>query len=271
MGLHCGDVVLVTGASSGIGRATAELLAQNGFKVYGTSRNPEAAKREDRLFEMIKLDVCHEDSVREAVDYVIYRAGRLDILINNAGYGLAGAVEDTSMGEVYRQLDTNFFGVLRMCRHAIPIMRKQGNGLIINISSVAGQISIPFQSMYSASKYALEAVTEAMRIEVKPFGIKAVLVEPGDTKTGFKRVLAKESVLDSPYKERFERSIKAMEQSEASGPSPEKVAKTILKLTGMKNPPVRVTLGLSYKAAVLFKRLLPASMVEYIVSRLYSG
>jgi len=186
---YYGHVVLITGASSGIGKAAAEYLMKNGYKVYGTSRKEQAdctyEGSSGGFIKMLKLDVCSEESIEKAVNCIMKEEGRINILINCAGFGIAGSVEDTSIDEAYKQFDTNFFGVLRMCRSILPIMRAQKKGLIINVSSIAGLISIPYQSMYSASKFAIEAATEALRCEVKPFGINVSLVEPGDTKTGF--------------------------------------------------------------------------------------
>ncbi|HHW32483.1 MAG TPA: SDR family oxidoreductase [Clostridiaceae bacterium] len=292
------NVVLITGASSGIGKCLASLLSQRGYRVYGTSRKQPLMNMESRsnaaghgmsrdnttfdrgstdspdcgFIKMIQLDVCCDESVEQAVNYVIQQEGRIDILINNAGFGLAGAVEDVSHEEAYRQFDTNFFGVLRMCRKVIPIMREQKSGIIINISSVAAQFSIPFQSMYSASKGALELVTEAMRIELKPFGIKVCLVEPGDTRTSFtdNRQTAKAALQeDSAYGERFRKSVNAMIRDEINGPAPEGVAKVVLKLIKRKNPPIRKVVGIKYKVFVFLKRLLPSRIVEYLISKMY--
>ena len=157
-----GEVILITGASSGIGKTLANFLMSKGYKVYGTTRQP--VTQEAELFQtsqnggflrMIQLDVRSDESIRKALEYIIGREGALHVLINNAGYGIAGSVEDTTAAEAQQQFDTNFFGVLRMCNQVVPIMRRQHKGLIINVSSVAGLISIPFQSMYSASKYAV--------------------------------------------------------------------------------------------------------------------
>lgn len=274
-----GNVVLVTGASSGIGKAVAQLLMKDGYRVYGTSRKHRLENNRGNnlksgdtkgFIEMIQLDVCSEDSVKRAIDYVVKKEGRVDILINNAGFGIAGSVEDTSDEEAYEQFNTNFFGVHRMCRHVLPIMRKNRNGLIVNVSSVAGLISIPFQSMYSASKYALEALSEALRIEVKPFGIKVVLVEPGDTRTGFtdnRRFVG--AAEGSIYKDRFMKAINTMIKDEKNGPEPETVAKVIAKVVKMHNPPIRKVIGFSYKAIVFLKRFLPSRFVEYVLARLY--
>lgn len=273
---NSGKVVLITGASSGIGQATAYNLMEKGFRVYGTSRKISAentikAKECSGFLKMIPLDVCSEESVNNCVNYILEREISIDILINNAGFGIAGSVEDTSPEEALKQFDTNFFGSLRMCRAVLPKMREQKNGLIINISSVAGLISVPYQSMYSASKYALEAMTEALRIEVKPFGIKVSMVEPGDTKTGFtdKRQYTRTS-LNSVYSKSFTKSIKTMEKDEQDGPPPKLIVDAILKIINSSNPPIRITCGFSYKILVFLKRLLPSRLVEYVLSKVYS-
>lgn len=273
-----GNVVLVTGASSGIGKAIAEYLEGKGLRVYGTSRkasfNDEVALDSNGsggFIKMIPLDVCNDESAKKAVNYVLQREGHIDILINNAGFGIAGSVEDTTAEEAYRQFNTNFFGVLRMCREVLPSMRSRGNGLIINISSVAGAIAIPFQSMYSASKYAIEAMTEAMRIEVKPFGIKVSMVEPGDTRTGFteKRQFVAAAKNGSAYSSKFTKSVNTMIQSEINGPTPEKVVKAVARIISSTNPPVRITAGISYKLIIFLERLLPLRFINYVVGKLY--
>jgi short-subunit dehydrogenase len=271
-----GDVVLITGASSGIGKALAGYLSQKGYKVYGTSRqqtNDQAAVKNDGnsgFLKMIRLDVCSEESVKKAVNLVLETEGKIDILINNAGSGIAGAVEDTTAAEALTQFEVTFFGVLRMCREVLPGMRRQGKGLIINIGSVAGFFAIPFQSMYSASKYALEAMTEALRMETKPLGIRVVLVEPGDTKTGFteKRQYVA-AAKDSVYWKRCSKSVTNMANSEQKAPEPKAILKVVERMINKKNPPVRIVVGFDYKLMALAKRLAPARLIEYIVPKLY--
>ncbi len=283
MGFMSGNnnqVVLLTGASSGIGKATAEWLMERGFRVYGTSRKaagimdgkPYKTSASGGFIEMIPLDVNSESSAENAVRTVLEREGSIDVLISNAGMGIAGSIEDTSIREAEKQFDVNFFGTLRMIRHVLPAMRKQGRGRIIVISSVAGLISIPYQSMYSASKYALEALVEALRHEVAPFGIKACLVEPGDTRTGFtsSRVIAEAAGEASPYYSRFRKSLDRMEQDEQNGVSPEKVARVIHGMIKRRNPPIRRAVGLGYKAILFLKRLLPSWLVEKLVGMLYA-
>jgi len=280
-------VVLITGASSGIGKAIAYELMLMGNRVYGTSRKvvtgstriyPDSVSKDQKVveegmgfIEMVQLDVRSEESIKNAVEYVVKKEGHIDILINNAGYGIAGAIEDTTYEEAFSQFDTNFFGVMRICRNVVPIMRREGKGLIINISSVAGLISIPFQSMYSASKFALEAMTEALRIELKPFGIKVVIIEPGDTNTGFtdNRVLVKGANKESIYYEKFNKSVNTMIKDEKNGPGPETVAKVVIKAAARKNPPVRIAVGISYKLIVFLKRILPDKLIHFILARIY--
>ena len=274
-----GEVVLIAGASSGMGKAIAEALSQEGYKVYGTSRKVQsssideiAAAQDSKGFvNMIQLDVCSDESVEQAVNHVVEKEGKIDILINCAGFALAGSVEDTTHEEAFMEFNTNFFGAHRTCRTVAPIMRQKGKGLIINISSTAGLIAVPYQAFYSASKYALEAMTEGMRMELEPYGVKVSLVEPGDTKTGFtnNRVFAKKSK-DSVYKAVFEKSVARMVKDEQSGPPPVGVVNAVKKIISSANPPVRVVVGPINKVLAFLKRVLPSRVVVYIVSKLYA-
>jgi len=272
--------VIITGASAGIGKATAELLMKKGFHVYGTSRkvtgNIDVNAAEDAqsggFIRMISLDVTSEDSVNTAVESIISKEGHIDILISNAGIGIAGSIEDVSLSEADLQFDVNFFGTLRMIKAVLPYMREQGYGKIIAISSVAGAISIPYQAHYSASKFAVEGLIEALRHEIAPFGIKACLVEPGDTRTDFtkSRIVAKKASEDSPYYQRFKKSLARMEKDEQNGASPLEVANIIYKMITKKNPPVRVAVGFQYKLVLFLKRLLPARIQEKVIGILYN-
>lgn len=272
-----GKVVLVTGASSGIGKSVAEFLRDKGYNVYGTSRKPQPENGNSRTSEgngflkMLQMDVCSEESVKQAISHIVEIEGTLDIVVNNAGIGIAGSVEDTSPDEAFKQLDTNFFGMHRVIRYSAPIMRKQQNGIIVNISSVAAQFSIPFQSMYSASKAAIEAVSEVLRTELKPFGVKVVIIEPGDTKTGFtdSRVFVKDADENSVYRKAFTKSIGVMIKDETNGPDPIVVTKQLYRILSKRNPPVRVVVGLQYKILTFLKRLLPTRLVSYVLSKMY--
>lgn len=273
-------VVLITGASSGIGKSTAEFLMVKGFRVYGTSRkvlgNTEENISSDLtsggFFRMISMDVTNEASIESAINWIISKEGHVDVLVSNAGTGVAGSVEDVSMEEAYTQFDINFFGTLRVTKAILPIMRKQGYGKIIAISSVAGVISIPYQAHYSSSKFAVEGLIEALRYEVAPFGISVCLVEPGDTKTDFtkSRIVAKDANVDSPYHTRFTKSLARMEKDEQNGASPNAVAGVIYKMVKKKNPPVRTTVGLQYKTIFFLKKILPGRVLEVVVGLLYN-
>lgn len=275
-----GNVVFVTGAMSGVGRFVADRLMDKGYRVYGTSRKIKTGESNSKLIQnqasggflcLINMDVCSDESVSAAVQYVIKQEGRIDILVNNAGIVTAGSVEDTTYEEALKQFDVNFFGTHRMCRYILPIMRHNNNGLIINISSVAGFIALPFQSMYCSSKSALEAMSESLRMELKPFGINVVIIEPGDMKTGNTdgRIFAAASI-ESIYKARFKKSISVMERDERNGPEPVSVADTVEWLVRIKNPPVRVTTtGIQYKLFRFLKRILPDRLISYVVAKIY--
>src|SRR5437868_7748992 len=196
------NVALITGASSGIGAACAAFLVQQGHRVYGGSRSAVSTAG----VEPITLDVSDDASVASAMETILAKDGRLDILVNNAGFGIAGAIEDTSIDEARAQFDVNFFGVLRMCRAVLPRMRQQKGGYIVNIGSIGGLIAIPFQGFYSASTFALEGFSEALRLEVRPFGIHVVLIEPGDHRTSFtqNRRSTAQPAAGSAYRDRFE-------------------------------------------------------------------
>jgi short-subunit dehydrogenase len=254
-------VILVTGASSGIGRSCAELLAKRGHRVYGASRSAG-----------LRLDVRDEASVNEAVRSILDRERRLDVVINNAGFGIAGAVEETSVEEAKEQFEVNFFGVMRVCRAVLPAMRSQGQGTIVNIGSIGGLIAIPYQGLYSATKFALEGLTESLRLEVRDFGVRVVLIEPGDHRTGFtynRRSTAK-SGGESPYRSLFERAVARMAADEQAGPPPERVAALVVKVIDSRRPRLRYTVGpVPQRAAVWLKRLLPYAAIEAIMRQNY--
>ncbi|MBT9167586.1 MAG: Cyclopentanol dehydrogenase [Syntrophomonadaceae bacterium] len=272
-------VVLITGASSGIGKACAQHLQEQGYQVFGTSRHPQSeavelsqpgTRQSSGSLEMIEMDVNDDDSVNQTIDTVFKKASRLDAVVNNAGFGLAGAIEDTSTLEAKSQLETNFFGVLRVCRAALPIMRRQGSGYIVNISSLAGLISVPFQGLYSASKFALEGLTEALRMEVRPFGIKVVLIEPGDFGTPFTAHRHKtiQSQKNPVYAEPFKRALGVMEASEMKGPSPDKIARLLERIIRNSSPHLRYRIGPN-SSSVLLRKFMPAWLFEWAVMKNY--
>jgi NAD(P)-dependent dehydrogenase (short-subunit alcohol dehydrogenase family) len=262
-------VVLITGTSSGIGLACARHLAERGFRVFGTRRRPEGAPAS---FQELAMDVNDDASVLHAIEAIHQQAGRIDVLVNNAGLGYAGAIEDTSIHEARAQLETNFFGTLRLCQAVLPRMRAQGGGRIINISSIGGLIALPFQGMYCASKFAVEGMTEALRMEVRPFGIEVSLVEPGDFRTEFTRhrIRVKASGQGSSYAEQMQVSLGIMERDEQRGPSPVAVAKLIEKIIEAKNPRLRYSVGMfPQRLAISLRRLLPAWLFERIIASTY--
>jgi NAD(P)-dependent dehydrogenase (short-subunit alcohol dehydrogenase family) len=262
-------VILVTGASSGIGKACAEHLASRGHRVFGTSRNNPGKRG---AVEILSMDVTDERSVREGVLRVASEAGRLDVVLNNAGMGFAGAVEETSVEEAKLQFETNFFGILRVCRAALPILRGQGTGLIVNMSSIGGLIGLPFEGLYSASKFALEGMSEALRLEVRQFGIRVVLVEPGDIRTSFaaNRVWTKESGEASVYTASREAVRKVLDHDEENAPGALLVARLVGKIVEKRSPALRYPVGLFLqKLAVGLKRLLPAGGFERILRSSY--
>jgi NAD(P)-dependent dehydrogenase (short-subunit alcohol dehydrogenase family) len=266
-------VVLVTGASSGIGKCCSEFLARKGCRVYGGSRNPVSPEGSVPPFEPLRMDVTSDNAVRSACEQVINREGRLDVVVNNAGAGVAGAVEDTSLREAMEQFDVNFFGVVRVCRTVLPIMREQGAGYVINIGSIGGLIAIPYQGMYSASKFALEGLTEALRLEVRAFGIRVVLIEPGDHRTSFtqKRRLAKASLQNTAYRASFDRAVGRMAADEQAGPEPDQIARLVYKLIHTRNPRLRYTVGPTpQRAAVWLKRIVPHSVMEKATKLYYA-
>ena len=272
-------VVLITGASSGIGQACANHLHKKGYRVYGTSRQarPHAtgiSKTEDihsTAFEMIQMDVDYDDSVAQGVEFILDKEGRLDVVVNNAGFGIAGSVEDTTIEEAKSQFDTNFFGAVRLCRAALPIMRKQKYGYIINISSAAGLISIPFQGMYSASKFALEGMAEALRMEVKPFDIHIVLIEPSDFRTQFtaNRRKTVASHQNAVYLEKFTTSLGVTEAGETRGPSPVKIAHLLEHILDTPSPRLRYPVGPSSGVAIILKKVLPSRLFERVLMKYY--
>jgi NAD(P)-dependent dehydrogenase (short-subunit alcohol dehydrogenase family) len=271
-------IVLVTGASSGFGKACAIHLGKNGYRVYGTSRSatfdPEAGKvrPDNHLFTMIPMDVRNDASVNDGVSYILEKEGRIDIVINNAGIAIAGAIEEISIDELQNQFETNFFGAFRVCRAALPQMRAQKSGYIINISSIGGLMGIPFQGAYSATKFALEGLSESLRIEVKPFGIHVVLIEPGDFKTGFtdSRIIANGSHDHSAYADQFKIVLPIMENEERNGADPHLLALLVEKIINHPNPKVRYTTGkMEQRFSTLYKRLVPSKMFEKAFMKYY--
>jgi len=254
-------VILVTGASSGNGQATARLLSQHRHRVFGTSRDPATAEPIADV-RMLALDVCSDDSVAMCVKTVLGEAGRLDVVVNNAGYELGGALEEASLDEARAQFETNFFGAVRVVKAVLPTMRQQRSGQIVNISSLAGLTPAPFLGMYSASKFALEGYSEALRHEVKPFGVHVSAVEAGFLKTPLanKRALAAGRIDEyAPWRQR---ALDAIREYEETGPGPDLVANTVLKIIRSRTPRLRYVIGSQARRTSILRRILPASAFE---------
>jgi len=260
-------VVLITGASLGIGRACATHLHRRGYRVYGASRRVEqVAADPDGGFWMIPMDVDDDDSVQRGVELVLEREGRLDGVVNNAGFGIAGAVEDTRIVEAKAQFETNFFGVVRVCQAVLPTMRRQGRGHIIIVGSLAGLVGVPFQGFYSATKFALEGLAEALRAEVRPLGVRVVLVEPADFRTSFsaRRVRTAGSQADSVYRAQFNTAMSIMEADELKGADPIQVARLVEKIIETPSPRLRYTAGPALqRLALVLKRFAPQRLFEW--------
>jgi NAD(P)-dependent dehydrogenase (short-subunit alcohol dehydrogenase family) len=261
-------VVLVTGASSGVGQATAELLAQRDYRVFGTSRKA-AGGSDNSGVTTLPLDVRSDDSVAACLTAISGLTDRLDILVNNAGYELAGALEEVSVDEAKAQFETNFFGVVRMVKAILPLMRRQTHGQIINVTSLAGLSPIPFLGIYSASKFALDGYTEALRHEVKPFNIKVSQIEVGFLRTPMMNHRQVVAGRIEAYDRWRQAAYDAIRASEAKAPGPELVADTILKIAESKAPRLRYVVGQQAKLVTRLRRFLPAGAYEQGVRRTF--
>ena len=220
---------------------------------------------------MLVADVTDDHSAEGAVAAVLEREGRLDIVVNNAGMGIAGPVENTSIEAAKRQLEVNFFGAFRVCRAVLPAMRNQGGGYIVNIGSIGGLIAIPYQAMYSASKFALEGLSESLRMEVRPFGVKVVIIEPGDHKTAITENRTEMTGGTDAYSQSFQAALARTAHDEQSGPGPEQVARLLYRIVNTRDPRLRYIIGpATQRAAVWLKRFLPYSVTEYSM-RSYFG
>ncbi|HYX55481.1 MAG TPA: SDR family oxidoreductase [Nitrososphaeraceae archaeon] len=249
-------VAVVTGSSSGIGFETALTSARNGFYTYATMRNLEKSKNiteiantEKLPLQVVQLDVNDDRSVKDAIDKIVAENKRIDLLVNNAGYGLFGSLEDISIEEIKAQFETNFFGVIRVTQQVLPVMRKQNSGTIVNVSSVGGRIGIPVLSAYQSTKFALEGLSESMSYELEPFGIRVVIIEPGfirtniiNSSTSAKKDLDSKSSYFS-LTQKVKNHFKSMIENASSSSPPEEVAKVILQAITSENPQLRYTVG----------------------------
>ncbi len=262
-------VVVITGGSSGIGKSVGEYLTEKGYKVYGTSRNPQ--RYPESKFPIVALDVTQPETIKTCIATVLQKESRIDVLINNAGAGITGPVEEVPDEEIKRNFETNLFGPINVIKAVLPTMRAQKSGLIINITSIAGYMGLPYRGIYSASKGALELITEAMRMELKAFHIHMTNVAPGDFATniaaGRYHAPVKE---DSPYKVSYGHTLKMMDDHVDEGNDPKQVAKMILKIINTTNPKVHYKVGaFMQKFSVTLKRILPDKVYEKLLMNHY--
>jgi NAD(P)-dependent dehydrogenase (short-subunit alcohol dehydrogenase family) len=267
-------VALVTGASAGIGRSCADRLAAGGWRVTGASRRGTAGSgtratdsgaAPAEQWTGLVMDVNEDQAVRSGVAGIVEREGRLDAVVAAAGWGLAGAVEYTTIAEAKAQFETNFWGCVRVVQAALPLMRAQRSGRIVLISSIGGIIGVPFQAYYSASKFALEGFAESISYEVAPFGISVTLVQPGNFATDFtaSRKVAAKAAQETPYASAMRKAIQVMERDERNGAPPGDVAAAVQRVLAARRPPRRVSVGKpGERAGLLAKRLLPFRLFE---------
>ena len=259
------QVALVTGASSGIGQATAELLAAHEFTVFGASRTPFQGARS---YAWLPLDVRSDESVEAFVQAVLAQTGRIDVLVNAAGYAQFGAIEESSITEAQAQLETNLMGVMRLVKAVVPVMRQQGSGHIINISSIIGQVAPAFVGLYATSKFALEGLTEALREEVRAFGIDVALIEPSFVKTRI--VLQQPMTPIAAYTPARQAALQVANAGFQKAMEPGRVAQVILRAVTSR-PRLRYLVGRDAQTLMVFKRLLPASLFERLCRRVFGG
>lgn len=260
-------IAIITGGTSGIGLETAKQLAARGCRVYVFSRRP--AMLENMIH--IRCDIADEQQVRAAVEHVFARNGRIDILVNNAGFGISGAFEFTDPADARRLMDVNLFGMNNIIRAVLPHMRAAGRGRIVNLSSVAAPLPIPFQAWYSISKAAVNALTMALANEVHRYGVSVCCVMPGDIKTGFTAARQKSIAGDDVYEGRIFRSVARMEKDEQSGMDPAVAGRFIAGLALKKRVKPYNTIGFVYKCCVLLSKILPGSLIRFILEKMYAN
>ncbi|MBC7525136.1 MAG: SDR family oxidoreductase [Flavobacterium sp.] len=263
-----GKVVLITGGSSGIGKAMGNYLHNKGFIVYGTSRNP---KNIASVFPLLTLDVRNLTSVNELIKIVVEKSGRIDVLINNAGVGITGPIEETPIEEIKSNFETNFFGPISIIKAVLPQMRKQNSGLIINITSIAGYMGLPYRGIYSASKGALELITESLRMEVKQFGIQITNIAPGDFATNIASGRYHSPLIDnSPYKKSYQNTLKMIDKQVDSGLDPNIMAQAVYEIIQNPNPKIHYKVGFFIqKFSIILKRILPDKVYEKMLMNHY--
>lgn len=264
-----GAIVLITGGSSGIGKATGDYLTEKGFTVYGTSRNPN--RYPNHPFQLLSLDVTDAESIQNCIKELLSLTTSIDILINNAGAGINGAVEELPEAEMRRNFETNLFGPIAVIKAVLPVMRQQQSGLIINITSIAGYMGLPFRGVYSASKGALHLLSETLSMELKAFGIKVVTLAPGDVATNIAAGRYHAPLLeDSPYKDSYEHSLNMIDRHVDDGSDPRQMAQAIYKIILKKSPKIHYREGaFLQKFSVILKSVLPDRIYEKLLLNHY--
>lgn len=258
-------IALITGASTGFGQATATLLATQGFRVFGTSRT--AVPGSSAFPELLPLDVCSDLSVQSCLETILQRTGRIDLLVNNAGYAQGGALEENSISDAQAQFETNVFGALRLINAVLPIMRQQGHGHIISISSMLGVVALPYLSLYSASKFALEGMMEGLRNEVRPFNIAVSLVEPVSFKTNFAVRPPAHPLEDyAPFRTS---TFQFMESAVERGLDPDLVARIVLRIAMTPRPHLRYRVGPRANLLAGLRQFLPQALFERVHRRVF--
>lgn len=259
-------VCVITGGTSGIGKCTAEAMRQKGYAVYELSRRETGVAG----FVHIPTDVTKPEMVDAAIAEILRQEDHIDVLINNAGFGVSGAVEFTEPAAAKKQLEVNFFGMVNVCHAVLPVMRGAGHGRIVNLSSVAGVVPIPFQTYYSASKAAINSYTMALANEVKPFGVQVCAVMPGDIRTGFTAAREKSQAGDDVYHGRIARSVAGMEHDEQTGMSPEAAGAYIASVATRRSVKPLRSIGLKYKFFCVLAKLLPVRTLNWLVGLIYA-
>jgi NAD(P)-dependent dehydrogenase (short-subunit alcohol dehydrogenase family) len=263
-------VILITGISSGFGKETALLLSERGHIVYGTVRKEPGSSGS---IKYLIMDLTDANSIKSAVATVVKNEGRIDVLINNAGMHTGGPIETSPIENIKLQMDSNFLGTVNLTREVLPVMRKQGGGTIISLSSIGGLMGLPFQGFYSAAKFAIEGFSEALRMEVSQFNIKVVLVNPGDFHTSNsanRRNFLAPTRDEDPYNEQFAKTLAVIEKDEANGWKPEVLARKMVRIVECKNPLQRyIIASFEQKLAVVLKYILPAKLFRMILQDHY--
>ena len=259
------QVCVITGGTSGIGRCTAQAMLARGYTVYELSRRAEGVAG----MQHIVADVTKEETLAAAVAQILQREDHIDVLINNAGFGISGAVEFTELEEAGRQFDVNLFGMVRCIRAALPHMREAKSGLILNVSSVAGALPIPFQAYYSAAKAAVNALTLTLQNELRPHGVRVAALLPGDVKTGFTAARRKNPAGAALYPALL-RSVSAMERDEQNGMPPRRIAERLYAISKKKRPKGLYSCGLQYQFFLFLGKVLPVRLYNWIIGKLYA-